>query len=189
MMMLSVQNISFWTARQFLEWHWPHAILTLSTILLLAAKEHCTACYGKHNCGDILQTVLTFAKDVKKSPWPHGTRLSRKRQRPGNPLLSSSQSYVLHVMQYFLQALYSKDFVLCLGGALSSAPRWRHGAFSMKTGMCLATENEGSFLTCQFQVQGALMAQQLLTEGVSSLISVMPKNSAGFILFIPHFME
>lgn len=60
---------------------------------------------------------------------------------------------------------------------------------SMKTGMCLATENEGRFLICQFQVQGALMAQQLLTEGVPSLIGVMPKTRAGFILFIIHVME
>lgn len=51
----------------------------------------------------------------------------------------------------------------------------------MKTGMWLATENEGRFLTFQFQVQGALITQQLLIEGESPLISVMPKNSAGFI--------
>lgn len=59
----------------------------------------------------------------------------------------------------------------------------------MKIGMWLANENEGRFLTFKSQVQGALITQQLLIEGESPLISIMPKTSDGLISFIIHFME
>lgn len=59
----------------------------------------------------------------------------------------------------------------------------------MKTGMWLANENEGRFLTFQFQVQGALITQQLLIEGESPLIIVMAMTSSRLILFVIHFTE